>query len=237
MPGRSGTGRGRYDPAMTPFLLAFVVPMVIGLWAQHRVKSTFARNLEVPASHGLTGAEVARRILDANGLTDVPVEETPGTLSDHYDPRSRSVHLSPEVYRGRSLSSTAVGAHEVGHAVQHAAAYTFFRFRSALFPAVSFASNIWFLFLIGGLFLNILGFVYIAIALYSVAVLFQIVTLPVEFDASRRANAQLKSLGFVPSTEAGSVRSVLTAAAWTYVAGALAAVAMLLYYLSLLQNR
>jgi uncharacterized protein len=219
------------------FLLAFIVPLAIGLWAQHRVKSTFARNLEVPVSHGMTGAEVARRILDANGLNEVPIEETPGTLSDHYDPRSRSVHLSPEVYRGRSISSTAVGSHEVGHALQHAAAYTFFRVRSALFPAVQFVSNIWLLFLIGGFILNIVGFIYLAIALYSVAVLFQIVTLPVEFDASRRAKAQLNDIGLVAATESGAVKSVLTAAAWTYVAGALAAVALLLYYLSLLGNR
>jgi uncharacterized protein len=222
---------------MLTFLVAFIVPMVIGLWAQHRVKSTFARNLEVPASHGLTGAEVARRILDSNGLHGVPIEETPGTLSDHYDPRGRSVHLSPEVYNGRSISSTAVGAHEVGHAIQHARTYTFFQFRSALWPAVSFASNIWFLFLIGGLFLNILGFIFIAIALYSIAVLFQIVTLPVEFDASRRAKEQLTSTGLVAAQESTAVKSVLSAAAWTYVAGALAAVAVLLYYLSLLQNR
>ena len=219
------------------FLIAFVVPMVIGLWAQHRVKSTFAKNLEVPASHGMTGAEVARRILDANGLQEVPIEESPGTLSDHYDPRSRSVHLSPEVYHGRSISSTAVGSHEVGHALQHARSYAFFQFRSALWPAVSFASNIWFLFLIGGIFFQITGFILLAVALYSVAVLFQIVTLPVEFDASRRAKAQLTSMGFVPSQEAGGIKSVLNAAAWTYVAGALAAVALLLYYLSLLNNR
>ena len=219
------------------FLLAFIVPMVIGFWAQHRVKSTFSHNLQVPVSHGMTGAQVARRVLDANGLNDVPIEETPGTLSDHYDPRSRSVHLSPEVFNGTSVSSTAVGAHEVGHAIQHAQAYAFFRFRSAMFPAVQFASNIWFLFLIGGLFLNILGFVYVAIALYSIAVLFQIVTLPVEFDASRRANRQLGDLGLVAAAEASGVKSVLKAAAWTYVAGALAAVAVLLYYLSLLGNR
>jgi uncharacterized protein len=219
------------------FLIAFVVPMVIGLWAQHRVKSTFARNLEVPVSHGMTGAEVARRILDANGLQEVPIEESPGTLSDHYDPRSRSVHLSPEVYHGRSIASTAVGSHEVGHALQHARSYAFFQFRSALWPAVSFASNIWFLFLIGGIFLQITGFIVLAVALYSVAVLFQIVTLPVEFDASRRAKAQLTSMGFVPSQEAGGIKAVLNAAAWTYVAGALAAIAMLLYYLSLLNNR
>jgi hypothetical protein len=222
---------------MTAFLLAFVVPMAVGLWAQHRVKSTFAKNLEVPASHGMSGAEVARRILDSNGLHEVPIEETPGQLSDHYDPRSRSVHLSPEVFHGRSISSTAVGSHEVGHALQHAASYSFFQFRSAMWPAVSFASNIWFLFLIGGLFLNIIGFFYIAIALYSVAVLFQVVTLPVEFDASRRAKGQLTDLGLVASTEAAGVKSVLSAAAWTYVAGALAAIAVLLYYLSLLSNR
>jgi uncharacterized protein len=208
------------------FLLAFIVPMVVGLCAQNRVKSTFARNLEVPVANGMTGAQVARRILDANGLQEVPVEETPGSLSDHYDPRSRSVHLSPEVFRGVSVASTAVGAHEVGHAIQHAQAYAFFRFRSAMFPAVQFASNI-----------NALGLVYIGIALYAVAVLFQIVTLPVEFDASHRAKAQLSDMGFVAANEGSGVKSVLTAAAWTYVAAALAAVAMLLYYLSMLQNR
>jgi uncharacterized protein len=219
------------------FLIAFIVPMVLGFWAQHRVKSTFARNLEVPVGNGMTGAQVARRVLDANGLQEVPIEETPGSLSDHYDPRSRSVHLSPEVFRGVSIASTAVGAHEVGHAIQHAQAYAFFKFRSAMFPAVQFASNIWMLFLIGGIFLNILGFIFVAIALYSVAVLFQIVTLPVEFDASKRAKRQLTDLGLVAANEGAGVKSVLTAAAWTYVAGALAAVAILLYYLSLLSNR
>jgi uncharacterized protein len=219
------------------FLLAFIVPMAIGLWAQHKVKSTFAKNLQVPASHGMTGAQVARRILDANGLNEVPVEETPGTLSDHYDPRNRSVHLSPEVFHGRSLSSTAVGSHEVGHAIQHAQAYGFFRVRSAMFPAVAFASNIWLLFVFGGFILQAAGLILVGALLYSVAVLFQIVTLPVEFDASKRAKQQLNDLGLVPATEAGGVKSVLTAAAWTYVAGALAAIAILLYYLSILSNR
>jgi Zn-dependent membrane protease YugP len=219
------------------FLIAFIVPMVIGFWAQHRVKSTFARNLEVPVANGMTGAQVARRILDSNGLNEVPIEETPGSLSDHYDPRSKSVHLSPEVFRGVSISSTSVAAHEVGHALQHAQAYSFFRFRSAMFPAVQFASNIWVLFLLGGIFFQITGFVVLAIALYSIAVLFQIVTLPVEFDASSRAKRQLNELGLVIASEGDGVKSVLKAAAWTYVAGALAAVAILLYYLSLLNNR
>jgi len=219
------------------FLIAFIVPMVIGFWAQHRVKSTFARNLEVPVANGMTGAQVARRVLDANGLNEVPIEETPGALSDHYDPRSKSVHLSPEVFRGVSIASTSVAAHEVGHAIQHASAYAFFRFRSAMFPAVQFASNIWVLFLIGGIFFQITGFIVLAVALYSIAVLFQIVTLPVEFDASSRAKKQLNELGLVVASEGAGVKSVLKAAAWTYVAGALAAVAMLLYYLSMLSNR
>ena len=222
---------------MSALIVFFVIPMALGFWAQHRVKSTFARNLEIGVANGMTGAQVARHILDANGLNDVPVEQAPGSLTDHYDPRSRSVHLSEPVYNGASVASTAVGAHEVGHAIQHANAYAFFRARSAMFPAVQFASNIWMLFLLGGLFLGIVGFIWIAIILYAIAVLFQIVTLPVEFDASRRAKRQLSDLGLVASSEAAGVNSTLKAAAWTYVAAALAAVAVLLYYLSLLNNR
>lgn len=219
------------------WIFYFIVPMIIGFVAQHRVKSTFAKNLQVPVANGMTGADVARRVLDANGLDDVIVEETPGSLSDHYDPRNRSVHLSSDVYRGKSLASTAVGAHEVGHAIQHANSYGFFRFRSALFPAVAFSSRLWMVFLLGGIFLQVAGLIYVAIALYSVAVLFQLVTLPVEFDASRRAKQQLKDLGLVATAESDGVASVLKAAAWTYVAGALAAVAVLLYYLQFLGNR
>ena len=147
------------------------------------------------------------------------------------------MHLSPEVFHGRSLSSTAVGSHEVGHALQHAKSYSFFQFRSAMWPAVSFASNIWVLFLLGGIFFVVTEFIIIAVALYSIAVLFQFVTLPVEFDASKRAKGQLTDMGLVGSSESAGVKSVLNAAAWTYVAGALAAVAVLLYYLSLLSNR
>ena len=219
------------------FLLLFIVPMILGFWAQHRVKSTFQRNLEIPVANGLTGAQVARRILDSNGLHDVPVEQAPGSLTDHYDPRSRSVHLSEPVFNSTSVGSTAVGAHEVGHAIQHANAYAFFRFRSAMFPAVQFASNIWMLFLFGGFILGVFGLIYVGIALFAVAVLFQLVTLPVEFDASRRAKRQLSDLGLVAANEAEGVKSTLTAAAWTYVAAALASVAMLLYYLSMVTRR
>ena len=218
------------------FLIAFIVPMILGFWAQHRVKSTFQRNLQVPVANGMTGAQVARQILDRNGLNDVPVEQAPGSLTDHYDPRSRSVHLSEPVYNGVSVASTAVGAHEVGHAIQHAKAYGFFRFRSAMFPAVQFASNMWVLLLFGGLILGVLQLAYLGVALFAIAVLFQLVTLPVEFDASRRAKDQLSDLGLVASNEAAGVKSTLTAAAWTYVAAALASVAMLLYYLSILRR-
>lgn len=218
------------------FLIAFVIPMILGFWAQHRVKSTFQRNLQVSVANGMTGAQVARQILDRNGLHDVPVEQAPGSLTDHYDPRSRSVHLSEPVYNGVSVASTAVGAHEVGHAIQHAQAYAFFRFRSAMFPAVQFASNMWVLLLFGGLILGVLQLAYLGVALFAIAVLFQLVTLPVEFDASRRAKDQLSDLGLVASNEAAGVKSTLTAAAWTYVAAALASVAMLLYYLSMLRR-
>jgi Zn-dependent membrane protease YugP len=221
---------------VSAFLLFFIAPMILGFWAQHRVKSTFARNLEIPVANGMTGAQVARRILDANGLNDVPVEQAAGSLTDHYDPRSRSVHLSEPVYSSTSVASTAVGAHEVGHAIQHANAYAFFRFRSAMFPAVQFASNIWALFLFGGFILGVFGLIYIGIVLFAIAVLFQLVTLPVEFDASRRAKQQLQDLGLVATPEAAGVKSTLTAAAWTYVAAALASVAMLLYYLSVLRR-
>jgi Zn-dependent membrane protease YugP len=218
------------------FLILFILPMILGFWAQHRVKSTVSRNLQIPVANGMSGAQIARQILDANGLHDVPVEQAPGALTDHYDPRSRSVHLSEPIYGGVSVASTAVGAHEVGHAIQHANAYAFFRFRSAMFPAVQFASNIWMLFLFGGFLLNAFGLMYIGIALFAIAVLFQLVTLPVEFDASRRAKQQLQDLGLVAANESAGVKSTLTAAAWTYVAGALASVAMLLYYLSMIRR-
>jgi Zn-dependent membrane protease YugP len=179
----------------------------------------------------MSGAEVARAILDRNGLQGVPVEASPGgPLSDHYDPRKREVFLSEPVFTGRSVASVAIGAHEVGHAIQHEAAYTFFRIRSALWPAVAFASQAWLFILLAGALLGALGLVQIAIVLFAVVVLFQIVTLPVEFDASRRALAQLDGLGLVTVDERAGARKVLRAAATTYVAAALAALSQLAYY-------
>jgi Zn-dependent membrane protease YugP len=220
------------------YILFLVPPLVIGLVVQHWLKSTFARNANIPVQSGMSGADVARTILDRNGLTNVPVEQSPGgPLSDHYDPRKRAVYLSEPVYQGRSISAAAVGAHEVGHAIQHAKAYKPMQLRSALWPAVSIASQGWMFLLLGGFFFQLSGLFLFAIILYGVVVLFQLVTLPVEFDASRRAGAQLASLGLVTESERGGVKKVLTAAAMTYVAGALAAITQLLYFIMLFNNR
>ena len=204
---------------------AFLIPpLLLGLGVQWWLKKTFAEQAKIQVSNGMTGAEIARAVLDANDLHEVPVLESPGgPLSDHYDPRKRSVHLSQPVYSERSISATAVAAHEVGNAIQHKEAYSFFRFRSALFPAVAFTSSIWMWLLVIGILLNAAGLLLLAIALYAIAVLFQFVTLPVEFDASRRAAVQVANLGLATTQETQGVKKVLNAAALTYVAGALAA--------------
>lgn len=221
------------------YLLFLIPPLIIGFAVQAWLKRTVAANMLVEVVNGLTGAEVARQILDQNGLQGVPVEPSPGgPLSDHYDPRHRSVHLSEPVYGGRSVASTAIAAHEIGHVIQHAKAYGPFRARSAMWPVVAFASNAWIFLLMIGAFAQLFGLVTFAIILYAVVVLFQIVTLPVEFDASRRAMAQLNDMGLVSRGEAQGARKVLTAAAMTYVAAALAALSQLAYYaLVFLGNR
>jgi Zn-dependent membrane protease YugP len=218
---------------------AFLIPpLIIGFAVQAWLKKTVAANMQVAVGNGLTGAEIARQILDRNGLDDVPVDTSPGgALSDHYDPRKKSVHLSEPVYSGRSVASTAIAAHEVGHAIQHQKAYAPFRARSAMWPVVAFASQAWLFLLMIGLFAQIAGLMTFAIILYAVVVLFQLVTLPVEFDASRRAMAQISDLGLVSTGESHGARKVLTAAAMTYVAGALAALSQLAYWLLVLNNR
>jgi uncharacterized protein len=221
------------------YFLFLIPPLILGFVVQGWLKRTVATNMQVEVASGLTGADVARQILDRNGLQDVPVEASPGgPLSDHYDPRKRSVHLSEPVYGGRAVASTAIAAHEVGHAIQHAKAYAPFRVRSALWPAVAFASNAWIFLLMIGIFAQAFGLITLAIILYAVVVLFQLVTLPVEFDASRRALVQVRELGLVGQGESVGARKVLTAAAMTYVAGALAALSQLAYYaLVFLGNR
>jgi Zn-dependent membrane protease YugP len=213
------------------YFLFLIPPLVLGLAVQSWLKRTFARYSQVQLSSGLTGAQVARQVLNANGLDEVPVElSRAGPLSDNYDPRKKALFLSEPVYTPPSVAAAAVAAHESGHALQDKAGYTPLRLRSAMYPAVAFASSAWIFLLIGGVLLNALNLVALALLLYAVAVAFHLVTLPVEFNASRRASVQLRELGLVGPTEAEGVKKVLTAAALTYVAGSLAALSQLLYY-------
>ena len=219
---------------MTLFILCVAVPLVIGLAVQGWLRNTFAKNNRVPVGSGMTGADVARRILDSNGLQSVPVQPSKaGPLSDHYDPRTRGVFLSEAVYSGRSVAATAVAAHEVGHAIQHATAYVPMRLRSAIWPVASFGSQAWFFILIIGVIFGAFGLVQLALIVFALVIVFQFVTLPVEFNASRRAMAQIRELRLVSDAEAVGARQTLTAAAMTYVAGSLASIAQLLYFLAI----
>jgi len=213
------------------YFVFLIPPMIIGFVIQHRLKTTVASQMQVQIANGMTGEQVARMILDHNGLSGVPVNQAPGgPLSDHYDPRQRTVNLSPGIYDGNAVASVAIAAHEVGHAIQHEKAYAPFRLRSTMFPAVAFASKSWMILLMIGIFAQIAGLAQLAIILFAVVVLFQLVTLPVEFDASKRAKVQLHSLGLVSSGEEQGVSKVLSAAAMTYVAAALAALSQLAYF-------
>lgn len=215
-----------------PLYLFMLIPgFLLAGWASLKVKSTFARYSQIPSSRRLSGAETARRILRSNGIHDVHVEETQGMLSDHYDPRSKVVRLSPEVYRQPSVASMAVAAHEVGHALQHAKGYAPLVLRSAAVPLAQLGSYAPWIIMIGGFLLHVLELVYVGVALFSVTVLFQLITLPVEFNASSRAKVQLAQMGLVSNADANGVSKVLSAAAMTYVAAAVTAIMTLLYYL------
>lgn len=213
------------------YIILLVPTLLLGLAVQWWLKKTFERYSNVDLMSGMTGSQVAREILDRNGLEGVPVDRSDaGALSDNYDPRKRALHLSPPVYDPKTVAAAAVAAHESGHALQHEAGYAALRLRSAMFPVVAIASNVWIWILLAGVFLNALGLITIAILIYAVAVLFHIVTLPVEFNASKRAGQQLRALGLVTADESAGVNKVLRAAALTYVAGALAALTQLLYF-------
>lgn len=212
------------------------VPMALGLLAQSWLKRTVRAQSARPTSSGLSGAEVAERMLAANGIRDVRIVPTPGALTDHYDPRTKVVALSEPVYGARSVTAAAIAAHEVGHAIQHSRAYAPLQLRSAIFPAVNLTSQLWIVLLFAGFVLQLAGLVWLAIAMYVVAVLFHVVTLPVEFDASRRAGDQMRRLGLVSDVEAAGTRKVLTAAASTYVVGALVAISQLVYLLAVARD-
>lgn len=210
------------------YLIYFLIILGVPLYAQSRVRSAYKKYSQVYSTSGMTGAQVARRILDENGLYDIAVEETPGHLSDHYDPRTKTVRLSTANYYGQSVAGTAVAAHEVGHAIQDANNYSFMRFRHALVPVANLGSNMSWIFIMIGIFAQLSNLLLLGIVLMAAGVVFQLITLPVEFDASRRAMKQIASLGIVDHREEGDARKVLNAAALTYVAAAAVAVFELL---------
>ena len=226
------------EPSMfylDPLYLILALPgLLLGLWAQMRVKGTFKKYSQVRTTRNLTGAEIARHLLDNQGLHDVRVEETQGFLSDHYDPRTRVLRLSPDVYRVPSVAAAGVAAHEMGHALQHSAGYAPLQLRSAIVPVVQFGSSLAPMLILIGFLLRFTTLAWIGVILFAGAVVFALITLPVEFDASRRAKALLSQGGIVSPEEAGGVSAVLNAAGWTYVAAAIAAIGQLLYYVLLL---
>jgi Zn-dependent membrane protease YugP len=223
-----------------PIWFVFLIPgLLIGLYAQMKLKGTYGKYVKVGARSGITGAQAAREILDSAGLNGMPVREVQGHLTDHYDPMKKALFLSSENYHGRSLAALGVAAHEAGHALQHKAAYGFFQLRMLMVPATQFSSAAYGPILFLGFFMGQQIFqtlLSIAIGLFAVITFFQLVTLPVEYDASRRAKVQLDQLGLISRDEAPAVRKVLNAAALTYVAAMVSAL-LQLAYLMLLRNR
>jgi hypothetical protein len=213
-----------------PQYFLFIAPAVLlGLWAQIRIHSAYAQAQQLAAP--LSGAAAARHILDSAGLTDVQIEEVPGELTDHYDPREKVLRLSQPVYESRTLAAVGIAAHESGHAIQDAERYAPLLIRNAAVPVAGFGSNVSILLIILGAVLHMnMVLIWLGIGLFATVVFFQLVNLPVEFDASARAKAQLVGLGVINSEELTYVSKVLNAAALTYVAATLQAVLTLLYY-------
>ncbi|MEF3352269.1 zinc metallopeptidase [Paenibacillus sp. GYB006] len=210
-----------------------IVAFILSLWAQFRVKGTFNKWAKVENTTGMTGYDVARRMLDLNGLHDVPIEPVRGALSDHYDPIHRVVRLSEPVYYERSISAISVASHEVGHAIQHKEHYPMLVLRHKIFPVVNFASGIAPFLILGGFLFNALNLIGIGIIFFSVTVAFQLITLPVEFNASNRARDIIVQEGYIQREEERGVGKVLNAAALTYVAAALISLLELIRYIAI----
>lgn len=215
-----------FDPV---YIIIMIATAGLGFWASWRVKSSFKKWSQVGSSSGMTGAEVAREILRRSGVHDVEVERVGGFLSDHYDPRHKKLRLSPDVYDGTSVAAAGVAAHEVGHALQHAKRYWPLQVRSYLAPAAAFGGNISMIVFGIGLAVGALGMAKLGVLLFALMVAFTLVTLPVEFDASNRAKALLPEMGITRGEDGVGVAKVLNAAAMTYVAGAVSAIATLIY--------
>lgn len=216
-----------------PMYFVWVAPaLLLALWAQWKVKSSFAAASREPAP--LSGAAAARHILDAAGFSEVSIEPVHGELTDHYDPRTKVLRLSDKVYGARSLAAVGIAAHEAGHALQDAENYSMMAIRNAAVGVANFGSGFGVIVFIIGLAMALKPVAWLGLALFAGTVFFQLVNLPVEIDASNRAKAALVNLGIVPAADMPAVNSVLNAAAWTYVAGTLQAVLTLLYYASFL---
>jgi uncharacterized protein len=222
---------------MLLYLLVALPGLLLGIYAQARVKSAFNKYSRVRTSRNITGAQVARQLLNERGLHNVGVEPSQGFLSDHYDPRSKVLRLSPDVFNGTSVAAAGIAAHEMGHALQDAQGYFPLQIRSALVPAAQFGSSLAPWIFIAGFLLNMTGLAWAGVILFTAAVIFTLITLPVEFDASKRARELLLSNNLLYKDEIGGVNKVLNAAALTYVAAAIAAIGQLLYYVFLLLGR
>ncbi|MFZ4774135.1 MAG: zinc metallopeptidase [Terrimicrobiaceae bacterium] len=217
---------------MMTWILLIGVPMLIGLWAQSKVSSAFKRWKQVRVASNLTGAEAAQRILSAAGINDVEIVAIRDSLGDHYDPTRKRLCLSPEVYGTPSVASLGIAAHECGHAIQHSKAYAPLKWRMLAVPATQFASQMLPFIFIAGFIFHAFHLILVAIACFVVLVVFNLITLPVEFDASRRAKVILQQMGMVrPGTEASGVNDVLDAAALTYVAAFVAALGQLIFFI------
>ena len=220
-----------FDPA---YFLAIAPAVLLAMWAQWRVHASFAAAAQQPAP--LSGAAAARHILDSAGATDVAIEQVPGQLSDHYDPRSKVLRLSSQVYGSRSLAAVGIAAHEAGHALQDHQGFSLMALRNAAVGVANVGSGAGLMVFMVGLALALKPLAWLGIAMFGATVLFQLINLPVEIDASNRAKAQLVELGIVPGAEMPHVNRVLNAAAWTYVAATLQSVLTLLYYASFLSG-
>jgi Zn-dependent membrane protease YugP len=213
------------------YFLILAPGILLAMWAQYRVKSAYSWASRIPVSSGYSGAQAAAALLDAAGVRGVSIEPVQGFLTDHYVPGQHLLRLSPDVYAGRSVAAVGIAAHESGHALQDASRYPLLLMRNALVPLAGFGSNMAWIIIMFGFFLHLAGLIYLGIAAFAVTVFFQIVNLPVEFDASRRARFALVDAGVVTVDEALSVKRVLDAAALTYVAATLTSILTLLYFL------
>jgi len=223
-----------------PFWFLVIPGLILGIYAQIKLSAAYNKYVRVPIQSGMSGAEAAREILDRAGLNNVPVEEIGGHLTDHYDPTKKALFLSSENFQGRSIAAVGVAAHETGHALQHQAAYAPLTLRMMMVPATQFANYAWIGLVILGLILGgafFAKFIWAAVGIFTIITLFQLVTLPVEFDASRRAKEQLFRLGLVHSDESAAVSKVLNAAALTYVAALVSSVFMLLRLVLIARDR